>query len=82
MPRLMRFSTIFMVTVAALSAAACHRSPNRSIRLRIEGNADERGSDEYNLARGRRRAVLAQRDLTERGVDSIRIAISSSGEEL
>ena len=54
---------------------------NRSIRLRIEGNADERGSDEYNLALGMRRAAEARRYLTERGIDSSRIAIASNGEE-
>lgn len=54
---------------------------NRSIRLRIDGNADERGSDEYNLALGMHRAAQARRYLTERGIDSTRIAIASNGEE-
>jgi peptidoglycan-associated lipoprotein len=54
---------------------------NRSIRLRIDGNADERGSDEYNLALGMHRAAQARRYLTERGIDSTRIAIASNGEK-
>jgi peptidoglycan-associated lipoprotein len=54
---------------------------NPSIRIRIEGNADERGSDEYNLALGQRRADVAKRYLVEHGIDAGRIDITSNGEE-
>lgn len=54
---------------------------NRGIRIRIDGNTDERGSDEYNLALGMRRAAETRRYLIERGIDSTRIAIASNGEE-
>ncbi len=54
---------------------------NPSVRIRIEGNADERGSDEYNLALGNRRAQAARKYLTDHGVDAARIDISSNGEE-
>jgi peptidoglycan-associated lipoprotein len=54
---------------------------NRSLRLRIEGNTDERGSDEYNLALGMRRAAAVQRYFAARGVDSSRVVIASNGEE-
>jgi peptidoglycan-associated lipoprotein len=54
---------------------------NRSLRLRVEGNTDERGSDEYNLALGMRRAVAVQHYFVDRGIDSSRIMISSNGEE-
>lgn len=54
---------------------------HRALQLRIEGNADERGSDEYNLSLGMRRASVARRYLIEHGVDSTRLAISSNGEE-
>jgi peptidoglycan-associated lipoprotein len=64
-----------------LDRKAAMLSANRSIRVRIEGNADERGSDEYNLALGMRRAAETRRYLTERGIDSLRIAITSNGEE-
>jgi peptidoglycan-associated lipoprotein len=56
-------------------------SANRSMELRIEGNADERGSDEYNLALGMRRAAAARRYLVEHGVDSNRLTTVSNGEE-
>ncbi|MGH7618523.1 MAG: peptidoglycan-associated lipoprotein Pal [Gemmatimonadaceae bacterium] len=54
---------------------------NPNVRIRIEGNADERGSDEYNLALGTRRAQTARKYLTDHGVDASRIDISSNGEE-
>ncbi|HEY6830698.1 MAG TPA: peptidoglycan-associated lipoprotein Pal [Gemmatimonadaceae bacterium] len=54
---------------------------NRPIRIRIEGNTDERGSDEYNLALGMRRASAAKLYLTQRGIDGSRIETVSYGEE-
>ncbi|MFN2400355.1 MAG: peptidoglycan-associated lipoprotein Pal [Gemmatimonadaceae bacterium] len=54
---------------------------NSGVRLRISGHADERGSDEYNLALGQRRAAAAKRYLTQRGISDDRIEIVSFGEE-
>ena len=54
---------------------------NPGMRIRIEGNADERGSDEYNLALGQRRAAAAKRYLVERGIDAARFDLVSYGEE-
>lgn len=54
---------------------------NPGVRVRIEGNADERGSDEYNLALGMRRAQTARKYLVEHGIDAGRIDITSDGEE-
>jgi len=54
---------------------------NPGMRIRIEGNADERGSDEYNLALGQRRAAAAKRYLVERGIDASRFDLVSYGEE-
>ena len=54
---------------------------NSGVRLRISGHADERGSDEYNLALGQRRAAAAKRYLTQRGIADDRIEIISFGEE-
>ena len=47
----------------------------------IEGNADERGSSEYNLALGDKRASAAQRDLELLGVSTTQIKTVSLGEE-
>ena len=54
---------------------------NPQVRVRIEGNGDERGSDEYNVALGMRRAAATRRLLMDRGVDESRLEAMSSGEE-
>jgi peptidoglycan-associated lipoprotein len=54
---------------------------NSGVRIRIAGHTDSRGSDEYNLALGQRRAAAAKRYLTDRGIDGGRIEIVSFGEE-
>jgi peptidoglycan-associated lipoprotein len=54
---------------------------NPGVKLRISGHADERGSDEYNLALGNRRAGAAKRYLEGKGVDGSRLEVISYGEE-
>ena len=54
---------------------------NNTVTMRIAGHADERGSSEYNLALGQRRAAAAKRYLVERGVAESRIETTSFGEE-
>ena len=54
---------------------------NSAVRLRVAGHTDERGSDEYNMALGQRRAAAAKRYLTQRGVAAERIETVSFGEE-
>jgi peptidoglycan-associated lipoprotein len=49
--------------------------------LRIEGHCDERGSDEYNLALGGRRAAVVERYLLHLGVPAERLATRTLGEE-
>jgi peptidoglycan-associated lipoprotein len=51
------------------------------VRLRIAGHADERGSDEYNMVLGQRRAQAAKAYLERRGIDGSRIDVISYGEE-
>lgn len=55
------------------------RHPN--LRIRITGHADERGSDEYNLALGLRRAAEAKRYLAALGIPEDRVEIVTLGEE-
>lgn len=55
------------------------RYPRLSVQ--IEGHADERGPDEYNLALGNRRAAVVKRYLVDRGVADERVGIVSYGEE-
>lgn len=51
------------------------------VDLRIEGHCDERGSNEYNLALGQRRAEAVRRYLVSYGIDVGRFATISYGEE-
>ena len=52
-----------------------------SIRVRIEGNCDERGTQEYNLALGERRANAAREFLTSLGVNAGQMETISYGKE-
>lgn len=54
---------------------------NPAIRMRIEGHADERGSVEYNLALGMRRANAVRDYLAGFGIDASRIDVQSLGED-
>jgi peptidoglycan-associated lipoprotein len=66
---------------ATLDAKIPILNANPGLRLRIEGNCDKRGSDEYNLALGQRRAAAAKRYLTEHGIDAARLDVISYGAE-
>jgi peptidoglycan-associated lipoprotein len=54
---------------------------NPSVRVTIEGHCDERGTREYNLALGDRRANAAKNYLAARGVDPSRMSVMSWGKE-
>jgi peptidoglycan-associated lipoprotein len=66
---------------ATMDAKIPYLQANPGMRIRIEGNTDERGSDEYNLALGQRRAASAKAYLVDHGIDAGRIDIVSYGEE-
>lgn len=65
-----------------LAANAALLQATTALNIRIEGHCDERGSDEYNLALGERRAVAARDYLVSLGVAADRIATISYGEEM
>lgn len=54
---------------------------NAQLNVRIEGNCDPRGTQEYNLALGERRAQGAKSYLVNLGVDAERLSTVSFGEE-
>lgn len=54
---------------------------NPAMKIRIEGNTDSRGSNEYNMALGLRRANTARRYLVSQGIDNARFDVVSYGEE-
>ncbi len=64
-----------------LSKNATEMMKDRSVKFRIEGNCDERGSTEYNLALGERRAKAARKYLVTMGVKPDRLSVISYGEE-
>ena len=66
---------------SALDAKLPLLRANSAIRIRIEGNTDARGSNEYNMALGLRRANAARRYLVSQGIDNSRFDVASYGEE-
>ena len=74
-------STIRPDAAATLDKKVPFLQANPGMRIRIEGNADERGSDEYNLALGQRRAASAKRYLVDHGIAADRFDLVSYGEE-
>ncbi len=66
---------------AAMKANADYLKANPKVKVRIEGNCDERGTIEYNQALGQRRAASAKKYLTDMGVSAKRISLISYGKE-
>ena len=66
---------------ATLDAKVPYLTANPGMRIRVSGHTDDRGSDEYNLTPGQRRAAAAKRYLVQRGIDAGRIEVISLGEE-
>jgi peptidoglycan-associated lipoprotein len=66
---------------ASLEAKLAILQANPGLRIRIAGHCDERGSDEYNLALGQRRAAAVQRFFADRGVEGGRFDLVSFGRE-
>ncbi len=54
---------------------------NPNVKIKIEGNCDERGTREYNQALGQRRATSAKKYLTDMGIAAKRISLISYGKE-
>ncbi len=67
--------------VAALDGKVPVLQANAAVKIRIEGHTDNRGSDEYNLALGQRRAASVKRWFADRGIEERRIEIVSFGRE-
>jgi peptidoglycan-associated lipoprotein len=74
-------STLSNPAQVALSASANWLKQNSNYNLLIEGHCDERGTEQYNLALGDRRANIAREYLATLGVDASRIRTVSYGEE-
>ncbi|HXF49593.1 MAG TPA: peptidoglycan-associated lipoprotein Pal [Verrucomicrobiae bacterium] len=66
---------------SALEQNARVLKANPNMRILIEGHCDERGTVEYNLALGERRAAAARQYLMDLGIDGSRISTVSYGKE-
>lgn len=66
---------------ATLQSQAAWLQQNPGVRVTIEGHADERGTRDYNIALGERRANSAKNYLASLGIDSGRISTVSYGKE-
>ena len=66
---------------AIIEAHAAHLVANSQLKLTLEGNCDERGTREYNLALGERRAQAVEKMMKVLGVAGSRIKTVSYGEE-
>ena len=67
---------------ATLRANADWLKSNSSTRVEIEGHCDERGTNEYNLALGAKRAQAAREFLSSLGIQGDRLSTISYGEEI
>jgi peptidoglycan-associated lipoprotein len=66
---------------ATLQSQAQWLQRNPAVRVTLEGHADERGTRDYNLALGERRANAAKKYLASLGIDPSRIQVISYGKE-
>ena len=66
---------------AIAEAWAAYLAANAGAKVRLEGHADERGTREYNVGLGERRANAVLEALTARGVAARQVSVSSFGEE-
>jgi len=74
-------STVSSSYAAVLDAHAKFLSENSNVNVLIEGHADERGTPEYNIALGERRAKSVVTYLENMGVSSSQLTVVSYGEE-
>ena len=74
-------SSLTTASRATLRKQATYLRKNKKLNVTIEGHADERGTREYNLALGERRANAAKDYLMTYGISSDRITVLSYGKE-
>ena len=74
-------STLTSKSIQTLKSAVNALNNNSTIQITLSGHADERGTREYNLALGQRRAEAVSDYLTLNGISKNRITVKSYGEE-
>jgi len=73
--------TLTPESTATLNELIAFMKSNVNLKVKIEGNCDERGTTEYNLALGERRAKAAQDYIISQGIDPARVSTVSYGKE-
>ena len=68
-------------TLSGLLFVADYLKSNPAVQILIEGHCDERGTRDYNIALGHKRAEAVRKQLARMGVDSQRITTKSFGKE-
>lgn len=68
-------------SIDKLEKVAAFLSEHKSVRVLIEGHADERGTNEYNIGLGENRAKAAKNYLTSYGIAAVRMETTSYGRE-
>ena len=74
-------SSLTSKSIQTLKSAVDALNENTSIKVTLSGHADERGTREYNLALGQRRAESVSDYLVLNGINKSRITVKSFGEE-
>ena len=69
------------IPLTTLAENAAVLMDNPSVKIRIEGHCDSRGTEDYNLALGEKRALAARDYLVNFGIAQSRISVISYGEE-
>jgi peptidoglycan-associated lipoprotein len=64
-----------------VSAVADYLKSNMAKAVRVEGNCDERGTEEYNRSLGERRALAVREELIRLGIDSTRVDTKTWGKD-
>ena len=75
-------SNLTSKSIQILKSVASALNENKSIQVTLAGHADERGTREYNLALGQRRAETVSDYFILNGISKNRISVKSYGEEL
>ena len=74
-------SNLSSAELAKIEAVAQHLKENSDRVVIVEGNCDDRGSNEYNMSLGENRAIIIRNYLVQNGIAADRIQTRSYGEE-
>jgi peptidoglycan-associated lipoprotein len=74
-------SVVRVADKSKIAKVADYLKANPTVAVRVEGNCDERGTEEYNRSLGERRALAGREELIRLGIESGRVDTLSYGED-